>query len=90
MCRNKRLLTPSGKHFRKLKRRLCTPVLISSGTSFADCSEKLDHNVASWLGAEIAFAVHPDADGVAFHVAFSDHKHGMHFQLFGALDLRGI
>jgi hypothetical protein len=38
------------------------------------------------FGAEIAFAVDPDADGVGFHVAFSDHEHGVHFHLFGALD----
>ena len=38
------------------------------------------------LGAEIRFAVHPDADGVGFHVALSNHEHGMHFHLFGTLD----
>ncbi len=27
-----------------------------------------------------------DADGVRFHVAFSDHEHGVDFHLFGALD----
>ncbi len=27
-----------------------------------------------------------DAHGVGFHVAFSDHEHGVHFHLFGALD----
>ena len=27
-----------------------------------------------------------DADGVGFHVAFSNHEHGVHFHLLGALD----
>ena len=27
-----------------------------------------------------------DADGVGFHVAFSDHEHGVDFHLLGALD----
>jgi hypothetical protein len=30
--------------------------------------------------------VDTDADGVGFHVAFSDYKHGVHFHLLGALD----
>jgi hypothetical protein len=30
------------------------------------------------------------ADRVGFHIAFSDHEHGMHFHLLGALDSRGI
>ena len=28
-----------------------------------------------------------DADRAGLHVAFPDHEHGVHFQLFGALDL---
>lgn len=31
--------------------------------------------------------MNPDADGARFHVAFSDHEHGVHFHLLGALDL---
>jgi len=31
-----------------------------------------------------------DADGVGFHVAFSDHEHGVHFHLLDVLDLRGV
>ena len=42
------------------------------------------------LGADIAFAVHANADGVRFHVALSDYEHGMNFHLLGVLDLRGI
>jgi hypothetical protein len=30
------------------------------------------------------------ADGVGFHVAFSDKEHDVHFYLLGALDLPGI
>ena len=41
---------------------------------------------ARGFGAEIAFAVNADADGVGFHVAFADHEHGVHFHLLGALD----
>ena len=38
-------------------------------------------------GAEIAFAVHADAHGVAFHVPFPDHEHGVNFHLFGVCNL---
>src|SRR5947207_2699549 len=38
------------------------------------------------FGAEIAFAVNADADGIGFHIAFSNHEHGMDFHLFGALN----
>ena len=56
------------------------------GAPLFDCGEKIrDHFVARFR-AEIAFAVDADADGVGFHVAFSDHEHGVDFHLFGALD----
>ncbi len=38
------------------------------------------------FGAEIALPVNADADGVGFHVAFSDHEHRVEFNLLGALD----
>jgi hypothetical protein len=40
------------------------------------------------LRAQIAFAVDADADGIGFHVAIPDHKHGVDFHLLGAGDLR--
>ena len=39
------------------------------------------------LGAEIAFAVDADADGVGFHVAVADDEHGVDFHLLGVRDL---
>ena len=45
-----------------------------------------DHFIAR-LRAEISFAVNADADRVGFHVAVSDHEHGMHFHLLGVRDL---
>jgi len=36
------------------------------------------------FGAEIPFAVNADADRIGFHVAFTDHEHGVDFHLFGA------
>jgi hypothetical protein len=38
------------------------------------------------LRTEIAFAVNANADRTCFHVALSNHKHGVDFHLFGALD----
>jgi len=32
--------------------------------------------------------VDADADGLGFHVALSDHEHGVDFHLFGALNRR--
>ena len=46
---------------------------------FGDC-------LRARLGAEIAFAVNADADGVGFHIAFADYEHGVHFHLLSALD----
>ena len=36
------------------------------------------------------FAMNADADGILLEVAFSDHEHGVHFHLLGALDLPDI
>lgn len=46
-----------------------------------------DYFVARF-GAEVAFAVFANADGVGFHVPAADDKHGVHFHLFGGGDLR--
>ena len=38
------------------------------------------------FGAEISFPVDPDAHCIGFHVAFSNHEHGVDLHLLGALD----
>ena len=38
------------------------------------------------FGAQIALAVNADTYGIGFHIAFSNHEHGVHFHLFGAQD----
>ncbi len=38
------------------------------------------------LRAEVAFTVNTHADGVGFHVAISDHQHGVDFHLLGVGD----
>ena len=47
-------------------------------------------NVRSRLGprlrAEVAFAMNADAHGVGFHVALSNHEHGVDLHLFSTLD----
>jgi hypothetical protein len=48
--------------------------------------QDLGNGFGARFGAEIAFAVDADADGVGFHVAFSNYEHGVHFHLLGALD----
>jgi hypothetical protein len=60
------------------------------GAAFPDRLQDFCNSLATWLGAEIAFAVDADADGVRFHVAFSNHKHGVDFHLLSPLDFHGI
>ena len=55
-------------------------------SSLFDRQEDFCDRFGARLRAEIAFAVHSDANGVGVHVAFSDHEHGVHFHLLGALD----
>jgi hypothetical protein len=57
------------------------------GAPLFDCSKQIRDDFSARFGAEIAFAVDAHADGIGFHVAFADHEHGVHFHLFGALDL---
>src|SRR5262249_7488803 len=57
------------------------------GVAFANRLQNLGNGFGAGFGAEIAFAVDADADRVGFHVAFADHEHGVHFHLFGSLDL---
>ena len=57
-----------------------------SGTLFDRLSACSAIASAARFGAEVAFAVDAHADGVGFHVAFSDHEHGVDFHLLGALD----
>lgn len=56
------------------------------GAALADGLKNFGDGFGARFRAEIAFAVNADADGVRFHVAFSDHEHAMHFHLLGALD----
>ena len=58
----------------------------NSAPSLFDRRENIRDNFAARFGAEIAFAVNADADGIGFHIAFSNHEHGMDFHLFGALN----
>jgi hypothetical protein len=51
-----------------------------------DGGEQLCNYFAPGSCAEIAFAVDADADGISFHVAFSDYEHGVDLHLLGALD----
>ena len=46
-----------------------------------------DHFIARF-GAEVAFAVFAEADGVGFQIAVADHEHGVHFHLLGTRDFR--
>lgn len=52
--------------------------------SFLNCH--LVFSTIARLRAKVAFAVNAHFDGVRFHVAVSDHEHGVDFHLFG-LDL---
>ena len=84
--------TPTSKAQTGIKRvrqslRLCQESIRGNSTSAALFyrAEDVCNGVSARFGAEIAFAVHADADGVGFHVALSDDKHGVHFHLLGAL-----
>ena len=57
-----------------------------SSTPLFDRQENVRDRFATRFGAEISFAVNADADGIGFHIAFSNHEHGMDFHLFGALN----
>src|SRR6516162_6786575 len=48
--------------------------------------ENVRNGFCARFGAKIAFAVDADTDGVGFHIAFSDHEHGVHLDLLGALN----
>ena len=52
-----------------------------------DRREDIGDDLGPWLGAEVAFAVHADADGAGFQVAVADDEHGVDLHLLGALDL---
>ena len=78
MCR--RLAQLSARHQDMMRAR------ISSSTSLLYGGEKFGDRFPARFGAEIAFAVDADAYGVGFHVAFSNHEHGVDFHLFGARD----
>src|SRR5947207_14199548 len=58
----------------------------NSAPSLFDRRENIRDNFAARFGAKIAFAMNADANGVGFHVAFSNNEHGVHFHLLGALD----
>src|SRR5207244_12170791 len=58
----------------------------NSAPSLFDRRENIRDNFAARFGAEIAFAVDTNADGVGFHVALADDKHGVDFHLLCALD----
>src|SRR5882724_5815903 len=68
-------LKPSGAPFRS-----------STGAALFDRPQDFGDGFGARFGAEIAFAVDADANGVGFHVAFSNHKHGVYFHLLGSLD----
>src|SRR6266446_1689542 len=68
-------LKPSGAPFRS-----------STGAALFDRPQDFGNGFGARFGAEVAFAMDADADGISFHVAFSDYEHGVHFHLLGALD----
>ena len=49
-------------------------------------AQKVANRLIARFGAEIALAVHANADGIGFHVALPDDQHGVDFHLFDALD----
>src|SRR4030095_4397632 len=51
-----------------------------------DRPQNIGNCFAPRFGAEIAFAVNTNANGIGFHVALSDHEHGVDLHLFRALD----
>jgi hypothetical protein len=55
-------------------------LLIATAALF-DHRENAGNGFISRLSAEVAFAVNANADGIGFHVALSDHKHGVDFDL---------
>ena len=56
------------------------------GTPFPYRCENIGDDFAARSRAEISLAVDADANNVGFHVALSDHEHGVDFHLFRALD----
>src|SRR5947208_7367676 len=53
---------------------------------FFDRQQNLGDRFAARLRAQVSFAVNANAYSIGFHVALSDHKHGVDFHLFGALN----
>ena len=62
------------------------PFKSSTGAAVFDRLQEFRDGFGARFGAEIAFAVDADADGVGFHVALSNHEHGVDFHLLGSLD----
>src|SRR5258708_3034972 len=62
------------------------PSRSSTAAAVFDRLQDFSDGFGARFGAEIAFAMDADTYGVGFHVAFSDHEHGVHFHLLGALD----
>jgi hypothetical protein len=58
----------------------------SPGSLF-DRLQDVGHYLGTRLGAEVAFAVDANTDGVRFQVAVSDDEHGVDFHLLGVRDL---
>src|SRR5438874_1064909 len=63
-----------------------TPSRSSTGAAVFDRLQEFRDGFGARFGAEVAFTVDADADGISFHVAFPDHEHGVDFHLLGALD----
>src|ERR1039458_1236262 len=59
----------------------------SSRPPLADRSQDIRHHFRLRLGAQAAFAVDADADGVGGHIARADDQHGVYLGQLGLLDL---
>ena len=55
--------------------------------SAGDRSQDFGDHLCTRFGAEVALAVHPHAGSVSFHVAGSEHEHGVNLHLLGRGDL---
>ena len=69
---------------------LCKREVPWLAASFANRGKQSGDYLIARLRAEIAFAVQAQTDGVRFHVAVSDHEHGVNFHLLGAGDFSRV
>ena len=60
------------------------------GSALFDSLHNFANRIAARFGAEVAFAVDADTDGVGIHVALPDDEHGVNVHLLGALDFPGM